>query len=174
MNAVVPNFNLVNQSSLDQILKVEVFVHSDGQLCTAHMILCYDPISKAFQAPKCVTKAKDPRLHQINVAALGFFTTGPVPEGIHVTTPILEGIPKVGALPSHPVIKEEKEEEEERIVEVSNFEDDFDVFNQPLSLEAPVGDPGDPSLYKQIMLKKRFPSHQTCESKENKGPACWR
>ena len=110
------------------------------------MILGYDPISKAFQAPKCVTKAKDPRLHQINVAALGFFTTGPVPEGIHVTTPILEGIPKVGALPSHPVIKEEKEEEEEeeRIVEVSNFEDDFDVFNQPLSLEAPVGDPGDP------------------------------
>ena len=27
---VVPNFNLVNQSSLDKILKAEVFVHSDN------------------------------------------------------------------------------------------------------------------------------------------------
>ena len=29
-NAAVPNFNLVNQPSLDKILKAEVFVHSDG------------------------------------------------------------------------------------------------------------------------------------------------
>ena len=29
-NIVVPNFNLVNKPSLDKILKVEVFVHSDG------------------------------------------------------------------------------------------------------------------------------------------------
>ena len=29
-NAVVPNFSLVNQLSLDKILKAEVFVHSDG------------------------------------------------------------------------------------------------------------------------------------------------
>ena len=31
-NAAVPNFNLVNQPSLDKILKVEVFVYSDSQL----------------------------------------------------------------------------------------------------------------------------------------------
>ena len=97
--------------------------------------------------PKCIIKAKDPHLHRINVAALGFLTTSPVPDGVHITTPILEGIPKVGASSSHPVIKEEKEEkeeEEERIVEVSNSKDDIDVFNQPLSPEAPVGDLGDP------------------------------
>ena len=29
-NDVVPNFSLVNQPSLDKILKAEVFVHSDG------------------------------------------------------------------------------------------------------------------------------------------------
>ena len=29
-NVVVPNFSLVNQLSLDKILKAEVFVHSDG------------------------------------------------------------------------------------------------------------------------------------------------
>ena len=31
-HAAVPNFNLVNQPSLDKILKVEVFVYSDSQL----------------------------------------------------------------------------------------------------------------------------------------------
>ena len=47
-NATMPNFNLVNESSLDKILKAEVFVHSDGQLRAAHIILVYTPISKTF------------------------------------------------------------------------------------------------------------------------------
>ena len=47
-NATVPNFNLVNQSSLVKILKAEVFVHNDGQLKAAHLILGYTPISKSF------------------------------------------------------------------------------------------------------------------------------
>ena len=38
-NAVVPNFNHVNQPSLDKILKAEVFVHTDGQLRAAHLRL---------------------------------------------------------------------------------------------------------------------------------------
>ena len=29
-NTVVPNFNLMNQASLEKILKAEVFVHTDG------------------------------------------------------------------------------------------------------------------------------------------------
>ena len=37
-NAAVPNFNLFNQTSLDKILKAEVFVHSDNQLKVAHLI----------------------------------------------------------------------------------------------------------------------------------------
>ena len=53
----------------------------------------------------------------------------------------------MGASSSRPVIKEEKEEKEgegEKIVEVSHSKDDFDVFNQPLSLEAPIGDHSSP------------------------------
>ena len=61
-NAVVPNFSLVNQPSLDKILKAEVFVHIDGQLRAAHLILDYVPISKSFLVPKCVIKARDPWL----------------------------------------------------------------------------------------------------------------
>ena len=68
-----PNFNLVNKEGLDRILKAEVFVNEDdGQLRAAHPILGITPISRAFQAPKCVIKAHDPRLCCINVAVEGF------------------------------------------------------------------------------------------------------
>ena len=61
-NATIPNFGLMNQASLDKILKAEVFIHTDSHLKVAHLILDYFPISKSFQAPKCVIKARDPRL----------------------------------------------------------------------------------------------------------------
>ena len=38
-NAAIPNFNLMNQASLDKILKAEVFIHIDRQLKAAHLIL---------------------------------------------------------------------------------------------------------------------------------------
>ena len=47
-NTAIPNFNLVNQPSLDKILKTEVFFHTDGQLMATYLILDYIPISKSF------------------------------------------------------------------------------------------------------------------------------
>ena len=57
-------------------------------------------------------------------------------------------IPSVGESPSQPVVKEkeeEKEEEEEEeepegIVDLSDSQDEFEVFNQPLSLESTLAD----------------------------------
>ena len=132
----MPNFNLVNQSSLDKILKAEVFVHSDSQLRVAYIILSYTPKAKTFQAPKCVIKAQDPRLHRINVAALGFLIFDLILEGILTTTSILKGVSKVKASTYHPINKEKKEEkekEEGEVFEVSNSKNKFEVFNQPLS-----------------------------------------
>ena len=93
---------------------------TDGQLRVAHLILGYTPISRAFQAPRCVIKARDPRLHHISVAYEGFM----VPEGI----PIPEGTPISRPLPvatllarisSSPLVSQEKgEREEEREEEV--------------------------------------------------------
>ena len=81
-----PLLSLVNRVSLDKILRSEVYVNeADGQLRAAYLILGYTPISRAFQAPKCVIKAKDLRLHHISVAYEGFV----VPEGI----PIPKGTP---------------------------------------------------------------------------------
>ena len=134
-NTAAPNFSLVNQSSLDKILKVEVFVHSDGQLWATHLILGYTPISKSFQVPKCVIKAKDPCLHQISVAILGFLVADPIPKGIPKATLPLQYTTGEATF-SHPTIKEEEEEErkeeeekEEEVVEVSDSEDNFSIFN---------------------------------------------
>ena len=136
-----PNFNLVNQPSLDKILKVEVFVHTNGQLKAAYLILDYIPISKTFQVLKWIIKARDPHLQRISVVTPGFLITGPISEGTLATGLILEGIPKVSLPPQHTaeegtsfhlaITKEEEEREE--VVEVLNFKDGFDIFNQILS-----------------------------------------
>ena len=75
---------------------------ADGQLQATHVILGYKPISFGFQAPKCVIKAKDPRLHRISVAYEGFVVLEgiPIPEGTPFTQPLFVGIPSVGASPS--------------------------------------------------------------------------
>jgi len=80
--ADAPNLSLVDEPDLTKILKDEIFVHTDGQLRVTHLILSYNPLSSSFQAPKCMIKASDPCLHQINVAVPGFLTTGPIPKGI--------------------------------------------------------------------------------------------
>ena len=125
-----------------------MFVHTDRQLKATHLMLDYIPISKSFQAPRCVFKEKAPRLHRISVATPRFLTTSPVPEGVLTTGPILEGIPKV-ELPFQHAAEEEASSSqistkgEEGVVEVfdfKDFEDDFKVFDQPLSPETPSGD----------------------------------
>ena len=81
-NVTIPKFSLVNEQSLDKILKAKVLVHSDGQLRAVHIILCYTPISTSFQVPKCVIKVRDPHLHQISVAVPSFLTADPILKGI--------------------------------------------------------------------------------------------
>ena len=134
----MPSLRLVNKASLDRILQAEVYVNeSDGQLRAAHLILGYTPISHAFQAPKCVIRARDPRLHRISVAYEGFV----VPQGIPLPrySPLTEPLPvatlATGATPSPPVfqVEEEKEveQEEEGFVDLTLSTDDYEVFNQP-------------------------------------------
>ena len=87
-------------------------------------------------------------LHRISIDAPGFLISCLIPKGTFTTNPIPEGILKVALPPqykvekatsSHPATTKEEEEEEE-IVEVSDSEDKFDVFNQPLSPKASTGD----------------------------------
>ena len=83
INSTTPLFRLVNRASLDRILQSKVYVNeADDQLRAVHLILGYMPISHAFQAPRCVIRAKDPWLHRISVAYEGFV----VPEGVPLLT----------------------------------------------------------------------------------------
>ena len=95
--------------------------------------------------PKCVIKAKDPRLHQIYVAAPGFLITSPILEGVLTIDPIPKGIHKV-ALPFQRVAEEEATpsqlaiKEEEEVVDIFESEDKFKVFSCLQSSEVPAED----------------------------------
>ena len=128
-HAAKPNFNLVDKQSLDKILQAKVFVHKDDQLRVAHLILEYTPLSSSFQVSKCVIRAKDPRLHLINIAVLGFLNPVLRPQGVLKVEPIPQYKAEDEATLSQPAVKGEKEEKEENVVEVLDFKDDFEVFN---------------------------------------------
>ena len=72
---------------------------ADGQLRAAHLILGYTPISRAFQAPKCVIKAYDPRLQNISVAYEEVVVPEgiPIPEGTPLTQPLFVATHSIGA-----------------------------------------------------------------------------
>ena len=110
------------------------------------MILAYTPISKSFLAPKCVIKVNDPRLQRISVAASGFLLPSPKLEGTLITEPIFEGIPKVTSPLQHTTgvatSSRPTNTEEEDVVKVLDFEDEFEVFNQALSPETSILDLG--------------------------------
>ena len=104
-----PNFKLVNKASLDKVLKAEIYVNeADSQLRAAHLVLRYTPLSFAFQAPKCVIRARDPRLHSISVAYKEFI----VPEGIPLSQntsriePLFVAAVSTGASSSQPILRE--------------------------------------------------------------------
>ena len=115
--------------------------------------------------PKCVIKARDPCLQRISVVVPDFLlpegvpvpegtlSTQPILEGTLSTQPIPEGVPKV-AFPlqhstgketsSQPIHKEEEEEEEKEkdIVDVSDSEDLYEVFDHPWTPKTTPGDLG--------------------------------
>ena len=127
----------MNKASLDRVLQAEIYVNpSDGQLRATHLIIGYNLISRAFQAPSCVIKAKDPRLRRISVTYEGFI----VPQGVPLPryTQLTEPLPVASlaeAAPSSPPVfqveeEEEVEREEEGFVDLTSATDDYEVFNQ--------------------------------------------
>ena len=104
-HTTMPSLRLVNKASLDRILQAEVYVNeSDGQLRAAHLIFGYTPISHAFQAPRCVIRARDSRLHRISVAYEGFVVPQsiPLPRYSPLTKPLPVATFAAGATSSPP------------------------------------------------------------------------
>ena len=170
-NALTPSLRLVNKASLDRIQQSKVYVNkSDSQLRAAHLILGYTPISRAFQAPKCVIRAKDPWLHRISVAYEGFV----VPKGIPLPrySPLSQPLPvatlAAGAtsFPPVPQVKEKKEAEQEEkgFVDLTESTNDFEVFNQ---LSPPRNVPEEMGI--QRKLQRSF--QELLESQSGRGEA---
>ena len=114
-HATMPSLRLVNKASFDKILQAEVYVNeSDGQLRAMHLILGYTPISRTFQAPRCMIRARDPRLHRISVAYEGFVVSQgiPLPRYSPLTEPLLIATLAAGATSSPPPVLQVEEEEE--------------------------------------------------------------
>ena len=130
INSTTPLFHLVNRANLDGILQSEVYVNeADGQLRAAHLILGYTPISRTFQAPKCVIKAKDSRLHRISVAYEGFVVLEgiPLPRNTSFTQPLPVATLSTGVPFPSPILQLEEEEGFVDLIESTN---EFEVFNQ--------------------------------------------
>ena len=92
------------------------------------------PISRAFQAPRCVIRAKDPRLHHISVAYEGFVAPEgvPLPRHTSFTQPLPIAILSTGVPFPSPILQVEEEEEEQEevgFVDFTESTDDFEVFN---------------------------------------------
>ena len=140
INSTTPLFHLVNRASPDRILQSEVYVNeADGQLRAAHLILGYTPITRAFQAPKCVIKAKDPRLHCISVAYKGFVVPKgiPLPESTVFTQLLPIATLSAGVSSPSPILQEgeegKEEQKEQGFVDLTESVDEFEVFDQPSS-----------------------------------------
>ena len=129
-----------------------MFVNKDdNQLRAAHLILGYTPISRTFQASKCIIKAHDPHFHRICVAVEGFLLL----EGASIP----KGVPLVSPSSSHPVVKERdgKAKKKEEVVKLGSSEDEFEVFNQAQSSESPFGDLSDLNCTKADFLFSETP-----------------
>ena len=110
---------------------------ADDQLRTAHLILGYKPISRAFQALRCMIRVKDPRLHRISDAYEGFVVPEgvPLPKNTPLTQSLLVATLSAGVPSPSPILQVEEEEEEEQgeegFVYLTESIDEFEVFNQP-------------------------------------------
>ena len=67
-----PRLNLVNVSSLNKLLRSEIFISEDRQLRAIHLILNFEPLSNSFQDADHAIRASDPKLAWIDVSMSGF------------------------------------------------------------------------------------------------------
>ena len=70
---------MVNVQALNYLLRSEIFVSKEGQLRAAHLILDYEPLSRAFVDVGQVIRAGSPRLSYIDVSKPGFLARRDLP-----------------------------------------------------------------------------------------------
>ena len=126
---------LVNFKDLNKILRSKIFLHKDGQLRAAHVILGYTPSTKRFQNPKNIIKAKHPRLALIDMVVPGFLLTEPPPEATQDAQLLAFLVARLiySQEPPNLLDNESEESMSESIQKVTDK--DFDVFYRTDALD---------------------------------------
>ena len=76
---VNPQLSHTNVVGLNYLLQLEIFVSEDHQLRAVHLILDFEPISRVFQEIGHAIRARDPRIHRINISKLDFLAREDLP-----------------------------------------------------------------------------------------------
>ena len=78
-----PRLSLINVLALNYLLRSQIFVNDDGQLCAAHLILDYEPLSKTFLDIGNSIRVNDYHLARIEVSRPGFLAPYNLPPVDH-------------------------------------------------------------------------------------------
>ena len=76
---VASRLRLVNVPGLNKLLKSKIFISEDEQLRAIHLILDYEPLSRAYQDARQEIRVSDPRLARIDISVPGFLTWRDLP-----------------------------------------------------------------------------------------------
>ena len=85
-----PKLSLINVPALNYLLRSQIFVNDDEQLCVVHLILDFEPISRSFLDVGNFIRADDHHLARIDVSRPGFLVLYNLPPVNH---PIAQEIP---------------------------------------------------------------------------------
>ena len=116
---VAPKLSHTNNAALNYLLRSEIFISEDRQLCAVHLILDFQPISEIYQDIGNAIKAGDQRLACIDVSCPGFLAQHDLP---HVALPLQQVLPEAAATPEEEIASSRLSLEEE--IDKFHFEEE--------------------------------------------------
>ena len=131
----------MNIPALNYLLRSEIYVHKDGQLRACHLVLGYQPLTRAFQLVGHAIRAGSPRLARIDVSQPKFLAR------VDLKPVVLPGVrdpPSIVQLPPEDLeaaVPAEEEAESSRL----SLEEEIDEFYFEEEVDkAPVVELSDP------------------------------
>ena len=123
-----PRISLVNVQALNYLLRSEIFVSEDGQLRAAHLILDYEPLSRALVDVGQAIRAGSPRLARIDVSIPGFLTRRDLPSAQLLVQRVVQevAVPGEGVDSSHLSLEAE--------IDQFRFAEEGEVSTRPVEL----------------------------------------
>ena len=115
----------VNVPILNYFLRSEIYVNEDGQLRAAHLILGYQPLSRAFQDVGQAIRAGSPRLARIDVSKPKFLARNDLKP---VVLPGIQNPPPVAQLPPPDNLEVAAQAEGETESSRLSLEEEIDEF----------------------------------------------